>query len=66
MVRVRITADGAIEAKPVVLATGYAFCDVCGGLFKLSGKDLPVHMAVGRGAIECRGGKPTYEGEVSP
>jgi hypothetical protein len=65
MARVRITEQGTIEAKPVMIAAGYAFCSSCGGLFKLVNKNLPVHVAVGRSDSECHGGTPVLEGEVS-
>ncbi len=66
MTRVTITNDGAIVAKPVTIAPGYAFCSACGGLFKTADKRLPPHVAVGRGQEACSDGLPVYEGEVSP
>jgi hypothetical protein len=65
MVKVRITEEGTIEAKAVTIVAGYAFCSVCGGLFKLDGGLLPTHVAVGRGNQMCLGGIATFEGEVS-
>jgi len=46
----------------------YGFCPVCGGLFKLDGRSLPDHIAVGRGVAVCSGSgrQPLEEGVVSP
>jgi hypothetical protein len=42
---------------------GYAFCSMCGGLFPLTDKkELPPHVAVGRGDNVCLGGSAVPEG----
>jgi hypothetical protein len=47
----------------ITAPAGSAFCSMCGGLFKVDAKkELPAHVAVGRGNLQCVGGSAVPEG----